>query len=97
MYERGLTCLDKALDLPMELPGSTEESLKKVRKDRTKMLRTRQQVVFRLREISSAGATAAATTAHPITAERNATASGSTTSGACVTPSAPPFSEMPPS
>ena len=52
MYQKGLDCLDKALSLPVELPGSTSESLKKIRKSRAKMSRTRQQIVFRIQELS---------------------------------------------
>jgi len=53
MYERGLDKLDQALDLPFELPGSSSEDLERVRKNRTKMLRTRQEIVFRIRELSA--------------------------------------------
>ena len=53
MYERGLEQLDKALDLPIEVPGSTGDALEKLRKTRTKMVRTRQEIVFRIRELQS--------------------------------------------
>ena len=53
MYERGLEKLDHALDLPVELPGSTQADLEQVRKNRIKMLRTRQEIVFRIRELST--------------------------------------------
>ena len=52
MYQRGLDCLDRALDLTVELPGSTVDSLKNIRKSRAKMSRTRQQIVFRIQELS---------------------------------------------
>ena len=52
MYQKGLDCLDTALNLPVELPGSTSEALKKIRKSRAKMSRTRQQIVFRIQELS---------------------------------------------
>jgi len=53
MYERGLDHLDRALDLPIDLPGSLREDLDKLHKMRTKMLRTRQEIVFRMRELQS--------------------------------------------
>ena len=52
MYQKGLDCLDTALNLPVELPGSTSDTLKKIRKSRAKMSRTRQQIVFRIQELS---------------------------------------------
>ena len=96
MYQRGLDCLDKALDLPVELPGSTADSLKKMRKSKAKMSRTRQQVVFRIQELSPS----------PHIDKKNIDAKNSqhykNVENPCDTasrmvPSAPPLSEMPPS
>ena len=96
MYQKGLECLDKALDIPVELPGSTSDALKKIRKSRAKMSRTRQQVVFRIQELSSCQSN--------YFSKKNVenTKPGTTNQTHCNTnsshrPSAPPLSDMPPS
>ena len=96
MYQRGLECLDRALDLPVELPGSTADSIKKIRKSRTKMSRTRQQIVFRIQELSPIPSTENLKDASNNSQHRaNAKTYCDTTS--TVLPSAPQLSDMPPS
>ena len=96
MYQRGLDCLDKALDLPVELPGSTPDSLKKIKKSRIKMSRTRQQIVFRIQELVPASHNS------NINSNSNQHQNNTSVQITCDTtpslkPSAPPLSEMPPS
>ena len=95
MYQRGLDCLDQALDLHVELPGSTSESLKKIRKSRAKMSRTRQQIVFRIQELAPSPGNQNSDRDSKAVPDTNKSTACNTTE--THQPSAPLLSDLPPS